>query len=140
MPIGPQPQNFMGNPLWRNCSISIVLKSMFFYTFYLFFSRAKEKADSIVEHIGYPSELMDVTKLADLYDGLNLNSTRYLGNALNMTVFGTNYSFSKLREKVLLKADIERYNIIDIISYHYITFSRILIFLYHFLKGDIFVI
>jgi hypothetical protein len=40
----------------------------------------------------------------------------------------------------LLLADIGRYNIIDIISYHYITFSRILIFLYHFLKGDIFVI
>jgi hypothetical protein len=38
------------------------------------------------------------------------------------------------------KPDIGRYNIIDIISYHYITFSRILIFLYHFLKGDIFVI
>jgi hypothetical protein len=40
----------------------------------------------------------------------------------------------------LKNADIGRYNIIDIISYHYITFSRILIFLYHFLKGDIFVI
>jgi hypothetical protein len=38
------------------------------------------------------------------------------------------------------KSDIGRYNIIDIISYHYITFSSILIFLYHFLKGDIFVI
>jgi hypothetical protein len=37
-------------------------------------------------------------------------------------------------------ADIGRYNIIDIISYHYITFSRILIFLYHILTGDIFVI
>jgi hypothetical protein len=39
-----------------------------------------------------------------------------------------------------LFSDIGKYNIIDIISYHYITFSRILIFLYHFLKGDIFVI
>ena len=62
--------------------------------------RAKEKATNIVEHIGYPSELMDVSKLEDLYDGLDLNSTHYLGNALNMTVFGTNYAFSKLREKV----------------------------------------
>ncbi len=53
-----------------------------------------------MEHIGYPSELMDVHKLEELYDGLNLNSTHYLGNALNMTVFGTNYAFSKLREKV----------------------------------------
>merc|ERR1712048_1141879 len=43
---------------------------------------------------------MDVQKLEDLYAGLDLNSTHYLGNALNMTVFGTNYAFSKLREKV----------------------------------------
>jgi hypothetical protein len=43
-------------------------------------------------------------------------------------------------EEEEVEADIGRYNIIDIISYLYITFSRILIFLYHFLKGDIFVI
>ena len=55
-----------------------------------------------MEHIGYPSELMDVKKLEDLYFGLDLNSTHYLGNALNMTVFSTNYAFSKLREKVRL--------------------------------------
>ena len=66
-----------------------------------FYSRAKEKAKNIVEHIGYPSELMDVQKLEDLYFGLDLNSTHYLGNALNMTVFSTNYAFSKLREKVI---------------------------------------
>ena len=45
---------------------------------------------------------MDVRKLEELYDGLDLNSTHYLGNALNMTVFGTSYTFSKLREKVCL--------------------------------------
>lgn len=69
-------------------------------------SRAREKASKIVEHIGYPSELMDVSKLEDLYQGLDLNSTHYLGNALNMTVFGTNYAFSKLREKVVGKTRI----------------------------------
>ena len=53
-----------------------------------------------MEHIGYPSELMDVRKLEELYDGLHINSTHYLRNALSMTVFGTNYAFSKLREKV----------------------------------------
>ena len=63
-------------------------------------ARAKKKADNIVEHIGYPSELLDTKKLEELYDGLELNSTHYLGNALNMTVFGTNYAFSQLREKV----------------------------------------
>jgi hypothetical protein len=34
-----------------------------------------------------------------------------------------------------LRSDIERYNIIDIISYHYITFSRILIFFISFFNG-----
>ena len=48
----------------------------------------------------YPPELLSVERLNDLYEGLELNSTHYLGNALNMTVFGTNYAFSKLREKV----------------------------------------
>ena len=62
--------------------------------------RAKRKADGIVEHIGYPSELLDVSKLEDLYLGLEINSTHYLGNALNITFFATSYAFSKLREKV----------------------------------------
>ena len=63
-------------------------------------NKARQKANAIVEHIGYPSELTDERKLEELYAGLELNSTHYLGNALNMTVFGTNYAFSKLREKV----------------------------------------
>jgi hypothetical protein len=47
----------------------------------------------------------------------------------------------QIRVKIGLQdTDIGRYNIIDIISYHYITFSRILIFLYHFLTDDIIVI
>ena len=64
----------------------------------LFMSRVK--ARGMVEHIGYPSELLDQSKLEELYAGLELSPNAYLGNALNMTVFGTNYAFSKLREKV----------------------------------------
>ena len=71
-------------------------------------ARAKSKAAGIVEHIGYPPELLDTQKLDDLYSGLELNATHYLGNALNMTVFGTNYAFSKLREKVRTYAREER--------------------------------
>ena len=63
-------------------------------------TKAKKKADGIVEHIGYPSELLDVKKLEDLYVGLELNSSHYLGNALNITFFATSYAFSKLRERV----------------------------------------
>ena len=62
--------------------------------------KAKEKADAMVEHIGYPIELLDMKKLTDLYDGLELSADDFFGNGLNMTVFGTNYAFSKLREKV----------------------------------------
>ena len=62
--------------------------------------KAKEKAEAMVEHIGYPSELLDMKKLTDLYDGLDLSPDDFIGNGLNMTVFGTNYAFSKLREKV----------------------------------------
>ena len=62
--------------------------------------KAKDKANAMVEHIGYPPELLDMNKLTDLYDGLELSSDDFFGNGLNMTVFGTNYAFSKLREKV----------------------------------------
>ena len=62
--------------------------------------RAKSKAQAMVEHIGYPPELLEMKKLEDLYRGLELSSEDYFGNALNMTMFGTNYAFSKLREKV----------------------------------------
>lgn len=62
--------------------------------------KALEKADSMMEHIGYPQELLDMGKLTDLYKGLELRSDAYLQNALNMTLFGTNYAFSKLRQKV----------------------------------------
>ena len=62
--------------------------------------KAKEKAAAMVEYIGYPSELQDMKKLTDFYDGLNLSPDDFLGNALNLTVFSVNYSFGKLREKV----------------------------------------
>ncbi|EFX78953.1 hypothetical protein DAPPUDRAFT_245515 [Daphnia pulex] len=51
-------------------------------------------------HIAYPDELLDDKKLIDLYQNLTLDSTDYLRNALNLTVFGTNYAFKKLRESV----------------------------------------
>jgi len=62
--------------------------------------RAKVKANAMVEHIGYPSELQDMKKLEGLYKGLELSADDYFGNGLNISTFGTDYSFSKLREKV----------------------------------------
>ena len=37
---------------------------------------------------------------SQLYSGLELSDNDYFGNALRTTLFGTNYAFSKLREKV----------------------------------------
>ncbi|CAG0923779.1 unnamed protein product, partial [Notodromas monacha] len=62
--------------------------------------RAKEKSTRIVSHIAYPSELLEDKKLVDLYDGLNMKEEFYYKNMLDLTVFGTDYSFKRLREFV----------------------------------------
>ena len=62
--------------------------------------KAKKKAKGMVAHIGYPPELLDMKKLEGLYSGLELSENDYFGNALRTTIFGTDYAFSKLREKV----------------------------------------
>ena len=38
--------------------------------------------------------------MSDLVTDISVKGDEYLENALNMTIFGTNYAFSKLREKV----------------------------------------
>jgi len=63
-------------------------------------AKAKKKAESMVSHIGYPPELLDMKKLEDLYSGLELSENDYFGNALRTTIYGTDYAFSKLRERV----------------------------------------
>jgi len=62
--------------------------------------RAREKASSMASHIGYPIELLDNSKLENLYDGLEMSSDSYLENVLNLTSFGTDYAYNKLREEV----------------------------------------
>ena len=60
-------------------------------------ARAKEKADAMVEYIGYPEELRDMTKLRELYSGLTLSPDSYVGNGLNLSRYHMNFAFSKLR-------------------------------------------
>eukprot|EP00091_Calanus_sinicus_P006234 TRINITY_DN16842_c0_g1_i1.p1 TRINITY_DN16842_c0_g1~~TRINITY_DN16842_c0_g1_i1.p1 ORF type:complete len:142 (-),score=42.59 TRINITY_DN16842_c0_g1_i1:92-517(-) len=45
--------------------------------------KAKEKARAMSSHIGYPPELLDMTKLEDHYEGLELGEDNYFENALN---------------------------------------------------------
>jgi len=61
---------------------------------------AKEKSKSIKYHIAYPKEILNETALAIVYDGLHIDNESYFENNINMSVFGTNYAFKKLREQI----------------------------------------
>ncbi|XP_033213002.1 neprilysin-2-like isoform X1 [Belonocnema kinseyi] len=61
---------------------------------------ALEKADSMSTHIAYPDELLDDKKLEEFYEKLQITQGDYLQTVLNLTLFGTEYSFSKLRKPV----------------------------------------
>ncbi|XP_043215647.1 neprilysin-2-like isoform X4 [Amphibalanus amphitrite] len=62
--------------------------------------RAKDKSKSINYHIAYPEEILNNTALDMLYDGLFIDDSHYFENNINMSVFGTNYAFKKLREPI----------------------------------------
>ncbi|XP_064087548.1 neprilysin-2-like isoform X3 [Macrobrachium nipponense] len=62
--------------------------------------RALEKSTAITPHIAYPPELLEEQKLTDLYEGLQISSGDLLENMRNLTVFGTDYSFKRLREQI----------------------------------------
>ena len=44
--------------------------------------KAKEKAKAMETHIAYPSELLDISKLETLHEGLDIKDGAYLQNAL----------------------------------------------------------
>ncbi|XP_017847714.1 neprilysin-2 isoform X2 [Drosophila busckii] len=58
---------------------------------------AKEKLHKMATHIGYPDEMLDNEKLAKYYEKLNINPDKYFESFLGMNIFGTDYSFNKLR-------------------------------------------
>lgn len=61
---------------------------------------ALEKAETMSTHIAYPDELLDDKKLEEFYEKLEISQGDYLQTILNLTLFGTEYSFSKLRKPV----------------------------------------
>lgn len=62
--------------------------------------RAINKSLAITPHIAYPEELLIEAKLTELYRGLEVTDGELLSNMRNLTIFGTNYSFRRLRERV----------------------------------------
>ncbi|KAJ8929212.1 hypothetical protein NQ314_018091 [Rhamnusium bicolor] len=61
---------------------------------------ALDKAKSMATHIAYPDELLDDHKLVEFYDGLELDPAHYMRSILNLTLFGTRFSFKRLRQPV----------------------------------------
>ncbi|KAI8430848.1 hypothetical protein MSG28_000996 [Choristoneura fumiferana] len=87
---------------------------------------ALEKADAMASHIAYPNEMLDDTKLIEFYHGgspdltvavveeyntriikliysnsqLEMSPDKLMESVLNLTLFGTEYLFGKLREPV----------------------------------------
>jgi len=61
---------------------------------------ALEKARSMTSHIAYPEEILDTKKLEDFYEKLEITQGNYLESVLNMTKFGLDFSFGRLRKPV----------------------------------------
>lgn len=61
---------------------------------------ALEKADAMASHIAYPQEMLDDDKLTKFYEGLEMSPDQLMESVLNLTLFGTEYLFGKLREPV----------------------------------------
>ena len=64
----------------------------------MFFFRVK--ASRMTEHIGFPSELLDMGLLTQHYSGLHISPSTFLENGLSIGKFSLDMSYSKLRQRV----------------------------------------
>lgn len=61
---------------------------------------AIEKSKTLTNHIGYPDELGDETKIEEYYKKLDAEPDNLFQNSLRLTKFSTDLSFGKLRKPV----------------------------------------
>ncbi|XP_045542231.1 neprilysin-2 isoform X1 [Papilio machaon] len=61
---------------------------------------ALAKADAMAAHIAYPDEMLNDEKLSEFYEGLEMSEDKLMESVLNLTLFGTDYLFQKLRQPV----------------------------------------
>ena len=54
----------------------------------------------MTEHIGFPSELLDMGLLTQHYSGLHISPSTFLENGLSIGKFSLDTSYSKLRQRV----------------------------------------
>ncbi|XP_046689150.1 neprilysin-2-like, partial [Homalodisca vitripennis] len=62
--------------------------------------RALHKASQIVQHIGYPDELMDMKKIEEYYKGLDIDKDQYFEALVDLSRWANDYKFRQLREEV----------------------------------------
>merc|ERR1740129_386284 len=99
--------------------------------------RAKAKLSTIKEYIGYPEEIMVEKNLEELYKGLEVNETNHFINGLNMAVWGTNYAWGKLREKID-KTDWKRHGRPAVVNAFYSSIENSIQFPAGILQGNFF--
>ena len=62
--------------------------------------RAHAKLETIKEYIAYPEEILDTSRLEDLYEGIEISPDTFYLNAINMSKWAVDYHWGKLREKI----------------------------------------
>ncbi|XP_054269774.1 neprilysin-2-like [Macrosteles quadrilineatus] len=63
-------------------------------------ARALYKVLQVQEYIGYPDELLNISKIEQHYKGLVLDGEHYLEELLKLSKWGENYAYRQLREPV----------------------------------------
>jgi len=99
--------------------------------------RAKDKLESMKEYIGYPQEILVEKNLEDLYENLHVSSEDHFINGINMSIWGTNYAWGKLREKVD-KTDWKRHGRPAVVNAFYSSIENSIQFPAGILQGNFF--
>jgi len=99
--------------------------------------RARDKLSTMKEYIGYPEEIMVEKNLEDLYENLHVSSSDHFINGINMSIWGTNYAWGKLREKVD-KTDWKRHGRPAVVNAFYSSIENSIQFPAGILQGNFF--
>ncbi|GBN89430.1 Neprilysin-2, partial [Araneus ventricosus] len=94
-------------------------------------------AENMATYIGYPNELLEEWKVAEIYDGLHLNSTSYFENVRILRKWATDYVLSKLR-KSNVKGDWKKRSAAAVVNAFYNSIENSIEFPAGILQGAFF--
>ncbi|XP_015794800.1 neprilysin-2-like [Tetranychus urticae] len=99
--------------------------------------RAREKANAIVSYIGYPDELLNNSKVGELYTNLSLVERSYFTNVQNLRKWSTDFAFNKLR-KPNLKGEWTKHARAAVVNAYYNALENSIEFPAGILQGSFF--